>query len=65
MSETERQPQARPRPQQPALAGVSMHDLLASCAAATAISTPPPAPEPEACRPVRQHGRHRQHREAA
>ncbi|MDT0610195.1 hypothetical protein [Streptomyces lancefieldiae] len=55
MSETERQPQARPRPQSPALAGVSMHDLLASCAAAAAISTPPPAPEPEACRPVRQH----------
>ncbi|MGC9442699.1 hypothetical protein [Streptomyces sp. WG5] len=62
MSETESQPQSRPqtrqRPQSPApasaSAGVSMRDLLASCAAATVISTPPRAPEPEIRRPVRE-----------
>lgn len=47
--------QARPRPQSLAPAGVSMRDLLASCAAAKAVSTPPRAPEPEECRPVREH----------
>ncbi|MFJ9740976.1 hypothetical protein [Streptomyces sp. NPDC101166] len=30
------------------LAGVSMRDLLASCAAAEAVSLPPRPPEPEA-----------------
>ncbi|MFH8973242.1 hypothetical protein [Streptomyces sp. NPDC017890] len=60
MSETEPQSQqsrsqTRQRPQSPAPAGVSMHDLLASCAAASVISTPPRAPEPETCRPVREH----------
>ncbi|MGC9495459.1 hypothetical protein [Streptomyces sp. WG7] len=63
MSETESQPQpqsrsqARQRPQSPASASaaVSMRDLLASCAAATVISTPPRAPEPEVRRPVREH----------
>ncbi|MFA3873807.1 hypothetical protein ABS735_08990 [Streptomyces sp. MMCC 100] len=65
------QPQDRPRPRSSAPAGVSMGDLLASCAAATAVSTPPRAPEPETRRPVRdQHGHrddrdHRDHREAA
>ncbi|MER7051864.1 MULTISPECIES: hypothetical protein [unclassified Streptomyces] len=47
MSETESQP--------PAPAGVSMHELLASCAAAKVISTPPRAPEPETCHPAREH----------
>lgn len=53
MSETE--PQARPRPQSSALAGVSMRDLLASCAAARAVSTPPPAPGPATRRPAPEH----------
>ncbi|MET7270193.1 hypothetical protein ABZS59_03130 [Streptomyces flaveolus] len=44
-----------PVTQPPALAGVSMQDLLAACAAATAVSTPPRAPESEECRPVREH----------
>ncbi|WP_217167040.1 hypothetical protein [Streptomyces sp. AC512_CC834] len=52
----EPQPQARPGLRSPAPSGVSMRDLLASCAAATAVSTPPRAPaEPEARRPVREH----------
>ncbi|MGC4995757.1 MULTISPECIES: hypothetical protein [unclassified Streptomyces] len=38
-------------------AQVSMRDLLASCAAAKAVSTPPPAPVPAKCTP--------DHREAA
>ncbi|CAL9543465.1 hypothetical protein [Streptomyces sp. enrichment culture] len=65
------QPQGRPGPQASAPAGVSMRDLLASCAAAAAVSTPPSAVEPETRRPVRdrpggreQHGGH-DHREAA
>ncbi|MEU9590023.1 hypothetical protein ACGF7W_12720 [Streptomyces sp. NPDC048219] len=41
--------------QPPAPAGVSMRDLLAACAAAAAVSTPPRTPEPEECRPVREH----------
>lgn len=44
-SVSQAQPQGRPRHLPPAPAGVSMHDLLASCAAATAVSTPPRAPE--------------------
>ncbi|MFB7457153.1 hypothetical protein [Streptomyces sp. NPDC056188] len=36
--------QSRPRPY--AVGGVSMRDLLASCAAADAVSRPPRAPEP-------------------
>ncbi|GAB2722585.1 hypothetical protein [Streptomyces bullii] len=39
------------RPQPFAVAGVSMHDLLASCAAARTISTPPRVPDPEASGP--------------
>ncbi|MGW5333695.1 hypothetical protein [Streptomyces bauhiniae] len=35
-------PPARPEP----APQLSMRDLLASCAAAKAISTPPPAPDP-------------------
>ncbi|MFB7652184.1 MULTISPECIES: hypothetical protein [unclassified Streptomyces] len=53
MSQTE--PQARPRPQSTALSGVPMSELLASCAAAAAVSTPPRAPEPETRWPVREH----------
>ncbi|MCX4795510.1 MULTISPECIES: hypothetical protein [unclassified Streptomyces] len=40
MPTSERDPQPQPQPQPSAL---SMKDLLASCAAATAVSTPPPA----------------------
>ncbi|MGX1271824.1 hypothetical protein [Streptomyces phaeoluteigriseus] len=48
-------------PRQPsALAGVSMRDLLASCAAAEAVSRPPRAPDP-----VTAEKRHTRHREAA
>ncbi|GGL59879.1 hypothetical protein GCM10010095_51310 [Streptomyces anthocyanicus] len=73
-SVSQAQPQGRPRHLPPAPAGVSMRDLLASCAAATAVSTPPRAPEPEARGPVRdqqgQQGRQgrqdrQSHREAA
>ncbi|MEU8808534.1 hypothetical protein ACN6K5_002395 [Streptomyces violaceoruber] len=70
-SVSQAQPQGRPRHLPPAPAGVSMRDLLASCAAATAVSTPPRAPEPEARGPVRdQQDRQGQqdrqsHREAA
>ncbi|MFJ6070065.1 hypothetical protein ACIQFU_04365 [Streptomyces sp. NPDC093065] len=58
--------QARP----PAPTAVSMRDLLASCAAAAAVSTPPRAPEPETRRPARDqdgpdHRDGRDHREAA
>ncbi|MFJ9663918.1 hypothetical protein ACIRPP_04740 [Streptomyces sp. NPDC101219] len=62
MPATESDPgaQARSRSPQPSR-GVSMHELLASCAAATAVSTPPRAPEPQVCGPVEDHG----HREAA
>ncbi|MDO0926194.1 hypothetical protein QQY24_12435 [Streptomyces sp. TG1A-8] len=42
----------------PACAGVSMRDLLASCAAADAVSRPPRAPE--AARPGTPAGRHRE-----
>ncbi|MGQ4468782.1 hypothetical protein ACN6K6_006991 [Streptomyces violaceoruber] len=67
-SVSQAQPQGRPRHLPPAPAGVSMRDLLASCAAATAVSTPPRAPEPEARGPVRdQQGQQdrQSHREAA
>jgi hypothetical protein len=39
----------------PGVPGVSMRDLLASCAAATAISTPPRLPDPETLRPPVPH----------
>lgn len=39
----------------PVSAGVSMRDLLASCAAAEAISRPPRAPEPKHLEPVESH----------
>ncbi|MFI5566019.1 hypothetical protein ACIA6T_01295 [Streptomyces sp. NPDC051740] len=43
--------QSRPQP----VSGIPMHDLLASCAAAAAISTPPRAPEPRPCEPAKEH----------
>ena len=53
-SQHEHQPKPRQKPQvlprAYAVPGVSMRDLLASCAAARAISTPPRPPEA----PVRQ-----------
>ncbi|MEU6141320.1 hypothetical protein ABZ848_13245 [Streptomyces sp. NPDC047081] len=39
------------------VAGVSMRELLASCAAASAISTPPRLPDPEVPRRPVQQGR--------
>ncbi|WP_229871606.1 hypothetical protein [Streptomyces longisporoflavus] len=55
MSASERdartRPCALPRPTEPSRpSGISMRDLLASCAAASAVSTPPrdPAPRGEA-----------------
>ncbi|MFF4401151.1 hypothetical protein [Streptomyces sp. NPDC001480] len=36
-------------------AGVSMRDLLASCAAAKAISNPPHTPDPDHQNPTQQH----------
>jgi hypothetical protein len=35
--------------------GVSMRDLLASCAAARAVSTPPRLPDPEVSQPSAEH----------
>jgi hypothetical protein len=64
-STSQAQPQGRPRPRPSAPTGVSMRDLLASCAAATAVSTPPRAPEPETRRPVRDQRDQHDHREAA
>ncbi|MGW2043858.1 hypothetical protein ACWCPF_01575 [Streptomyces sp. NPDC001858] len=51
MPATEPQPQHQPSSQaRPSrsftLAGLSMRDLLASCAAAEAVSTPPRLPDP-------------------
>ncbi|MEZ3177448.1 hypothetical protein KYY02_01585 [Streptomyces pimonensis] len=43
--------QSRPQP----VPGISMRDLLASCAAAAAVSTPPRAPEPRPCEPAKDH----------
>ncbi|MFD8523541.1 hypothetical protein ACFV2D_26470 [Streptomyces capillispiralis] len=37
------------------LSGVPMRDLLASCAAAAAVSTPPRAPEPRPAGPAQDH----------
>lgn len=46
-SQHEHQPKPKPQvlPRAYAVPGVSMRDLLASCAAARAISTPPRPPE--------------------
>ncbi|MEU6348955.1 hypothetical protein ABZ896_06475 [Streptomyces sp. NPDC047072] len=43
MSATENKPEPRPYA---VVAGVSMRDLLASCEAARAVSTPPRVPDP-------------------
>ncbi|MFJ9813956.1 hypothetical protein ACIRU3_01550 [Streptomyces sp. NPDC101151] len=44
------------QPAEPAVGtAVSMRDLLASCAAADAISRPPRGPEPEKAEPVQRH----------
>ncbi|MEV5438618.1 hypothetical protein AB0K80_21765 [Streptomyces sp. NPDC052682] len=46
------------RPHPFAVAGLSMRDLLASCAAARTISTPPCEPDPDTTPlPVEEHGR--------
>ncbi|MDH6623697.1 hypothetical protein M2271_001489 [Streptomyces sp. LBL] len=60
MSVTENKPQQQPPPElraQPygAVAGVSMRDLLASCAAAHEISTPPRVPDPGLSRRPAEH----------
>ncbi|MFC8369414.1 MULTISPECIES: hypothetical protein [unclassified Streptomyces] len=46
--------QSRPQPVS-GLSGIPMRDLLASCAAAAAVSTPPRAPEPRPCEPAKGH----------
>ncbi|MET7731082.1 hypothetical protein ABZT02_06900 [Streptomyces sp. NPDC005402] len=47
MSATENRPQPQPYA---LVGGVSMRDLLASCAAAEAVSTPPRMPDPGTAR---------------
>lgn len=49
--QSDRQVPARSQP----LPGVSMRDLLAACAAAAAVSTPPRAPEPQHSEPAGEH----------
>ncbi|WP_164555634.1 MULTISPECIES: hypothetical protein [unclassified Streptomyces] len=44
--------ESTPRPQ--SLPGVPMRDLLAACAAAAVVSTPPRAPEPPRAERVRE-----------
>ncbi|MEU7379231.1 hypothetical protein AB0A91_04280 [Streptomyces sp. NPDC042207] len=51
-SEHQQRYQSRPRPY--AVGGVSMRDLLASCAAADAVSRPPRVPEPADPRTVEE-----------
>ncbi|CAL9552098.1 hypothetical protein [Streptomyces griseomycini] len=66
-----RRPEVRPQSQ--SLSGVPMRDLLAACAAAAAISTPPRAPEPRHSEPAKgrdhrdrhDHHGHPDRREAA
>lgn len=52
MSATENTPEARPYA---VVAGVSMRDLLASCVAAHAVSTPPRLPDPDTVQPPAEH----------
>ncbi|MEV7686453.1 hypothetical protein ACFW1F_22685 [Streptomyces bungoensis] len=56
---TASRPPARPAEPSPRTeaTGVSMRELLASCAAADAVSRPPRAPEPEHTRRVRSRPR--------
>ncbi|MGC2997603.1 hypothetical protein ACPF8X_04145 [Streptomyces sp. G35A] len=49
--QSDRQAPERSQP----LPGVSMRDLLASCTAAAAVSTPPRAPEPRHAEPAKEH----------
>ncbi|WP_329412752.1 hypothetical protein OG802_21430 [Streptomyces sp. NBC_00704] len=61
-------PEPTPRSARPSpLAPVSMRDLLASCAAAEAVSTPPRLPDPSTVAHPPAAGRHRpaEHRRAA
>ncbi|WP_309058756.1 hypothetical protein [Streptomyces sp.] len=52
----------RPTVQQPqSPSGVPMSDLLAACAAAAAISTPPRVPEPGGTGPAEGRDRHAPH----
>ncbi|MGX4690357.1 hypothetical protein [Streptomyces sp. JNUCC 63] len=53
--ENNEQQRRQPEPRPYAAGGVSMRDLLASCAAAEAVSRPPRAPEPAAPRTVEEH----------
>ncbi|MFH8802427.1 hypothetical protein ACH4F6_22920 [Streptomyces sp. NPDC017936] len=53
------------QPRSSARAGVSMRELLASCAAAEAVSRPPRAPEPEPVSRPRAAAERPRHREAA
>lgn len=53
MSATESARRTTAQPQAKPFDGVPMRDLLAACAAATAISTPPRAPEPRPLAPER------------
>ncbi|MEU3347375.1 hypothetical protein ABZ723_20760 [Streptomyces sp. NPDC006700] len=46
MENNEQRQRHQPGPRPYTVGGVSMHDLLASCAAAEAVSRPPRAPEP-------------------
>ncbi|MFE4411602.1 hypothetical protein [Streptomyces sp. NPDC056821] len=50
----QRRHQPKPKPRPYAVSGVSMRDLLASCAAADAVSRPPRAPEPADPRTVEE-----------
>ncbi|MEU5364786.1 hypothetical protein ABZ354_15065 [Streptomyces sp. NPDC005925] len=50
------EPTSEPIPRPTAVAGVSMRDLLAACAAARAVSTPPRAPEPYGTQPSEPYG---------
>ncbi|ARX85800.1 hypothetical protein [Streptomyces alboflavus] len=54
MPASERDAQPRPHGPSTTFHAYSMSDLLASCAAASAVSTPPPAPE-EPARPAPVH----------
>ena len=66
MSASEREAQSSQQPSEPAAAAplptaLSMRELLASCAAASAVSTPPR----QVPRAPRETGRPTQHRDAA
>ncbi|MET7286127.1 hypothetical protein [Streptomyces sp. NPDC005573] len=60
-------PTEHPAPARPVLSGGSMRDLLASCAAAEAVSRPPRDPDPVTPRPAARATEEtaRAHRDAA